>query len=160
MLGIALAYTWFTFFAASRSLAACIANADTGLSGAAGGGCCAPAGWGENARASATPKPSKNPDKRFILTSPQIAALSPLNNTNSVGAGQHRDAGKTDEQPMFDDARNGAKRLRKTRRVRYAPEMGIHDPVAAIGDKNVTVAAVSDEYLARNAAIGKRFFDL
>ena len=46
---------------------------------------------------------------------------------------------------MLDDARNGAKRLRKTRRVRYAPEMGIDDPVAAIGDKNVTVAAVSDD---------------
>src|SRR5271154_4300043 len=97
MLGIAFAYTWLTPFTVSRSLAACIAEGDTGLSGAAGGGCCAPAGSGENARASATPKPSKNPDRRFILTSPQIAALSPLNNTNSAGAGQHRDAGKTDE---------------------------------------------------------------
>src|SRR5580704_19435554 len=122
MLGIAFAYIWLTLFAASKSLAACIADGDTGLIGGACGapGCCAPAGSGENARASATPKPSKNPDRRFILTSPQIAALSPLNNTNSAGASQHRDAGKTDEQPMFDDARNGAKRLRKTRRVRYA----------------------------------------
>ena len=46
---------------------------------------------------------------------------------------------------MLDDARNGGERLRKTRRIRNAPEMGIHDPVAAIGDKNVTVAAVSDD---------------
>ena len=52
-----------------------------------------------------------------------------------------------------------SQRLRKTRRIRYAPKMGIHDPVAAIGDKNVTVAAFSDHYLAGNAAIGKRFFD-
>ena len=31
---------------------------------------------------------------------------------------------------MLDDTRNGAKRLRKTRRIRYAPEMGVDDPVA------------------------------
>ena len=44
---------------------------------------------------------------------------------------------------MLDNARYGGERLRKTRRIRDAPEMGIHDPVAAIGDKNVTVAAFS-----------------
>src|ERR1700719_4043058 len=60
---------------------------------------------------------------------------------------------------MLDDTRNGAERLCKTRRIRYAPEMSIHDPVAAIGDENVTVAAFSDPYLAGNAAIGERLFD-
>ena len=41
---------------------------------------------------------------------------------------------------MLDDARNSGERLRETRRIRNAPEMGVDDPVAAIGDKNVTVA--------------------
>src|SRR5579871_3996942 len=83
----------------------------------------------------------------------------PLNNSNSLGARQHRDAGKPDEQSMLDDARNEAQQLRQMRRVRDALEMRIDDPVAAIGDKNVTVAAFSQAQLAGNAARRKRLFD-
>src|SRR5258705_2219216 len=84
-----------------------------------------------------------------------MAALPPFNNANSLGACQHRYAGKTNEQPVLDNARYRIQQSRQARSIGYSSEMGIDDPVAAIGDKNVTVFALSDHHLPRNAALGK-----
>jgi hypothetical protein len=43
----------------------------------------------------------------------------------------------------------------KARRIGDPAEMGIDNPVAAIGDKNVAVLAVSDPHLPGNAALRK-----
>src|SRR5579864_6123744 len=85
-----------------------------------------------------------------------VHCLSRFNNTNSAAASQYRHAGDTDEQPMLSNARYAAERLRQTRRIRDAAEMGVDDPVAAIGDKSVTVAAFSQQQLAGSAAICDR----
>src|SRR5579864_8516506 len=115
-----------TFFTARRSLAAASAEGEAGLSGAGcwPAGCCARAGRAENAKPSARPVASKILDRPFIFQFSLIAALPPLNNTNSPRAGQHCHAGKANEQPVLDNTRNGNQRLRQARRVRYASEMG------------------------------------
>src|SRR5271169_7115005 len=105
MLGTAAAYTWLTFFTTKRSFAAAIAEGEAGLSGAGcwPAGCCAPAGRVESAKPSARPAASKILDAPFIVRFSSIAALAPLNNTNSLRACQHRHTGKTDEQPVLDN---------------------------------------------------------
>src|SRR5450631_2621027 len=154
MLGMAFAYIPLAFFMARISLAAAIAAGDPGLSvGAAG--CWAPAGTPASASPSTRPAADKILKRRFIPNLHKIAALPPVNNTNSSRARQHRRAGKTDEQPMLDNARDRVQQSCQARSIVYALEMGIDNPVAAIGDKNVAVSAVSNHHLARNAAFGK-----
>ena len=51
------------------------------------------------------------------------------------------------------------KKPRQARRIGYPSEMGIDNPVAAIGDKNVAVFALSDHHLPGNAAFGKCLAD-
>ena len=48
---------------------------------------------------------------------------------------------------------------RQLRRIGYAAEMGIDDPVATIGDENVTIPAFPDHHLSGNAAFRKRLPD-
>src|SRR5258708_18317213 len=81
-----------------------------------------------------------------------IAASTPFNNANSLRACQDSRAGKTDEQPVLDNARYRSQQLRQARRGGYFSKMGIRNPVAAIGDKNRSVFALSDHHLARKAA--------
>jgi hypothetical protein len=76
-----------------------------------------------------------------------IAALPPFNNANSLRACQNSRAGKTNEQPMLDNARYRIQQSRQPRRIGDWSEMGIDNPVAAIGDKNVTVLALSERHL-------------
>jgi len=81
-----------------------------------------------------------------------MAALSPLNYANSFRACQHHDAGKTNEQPVLDHVRNHIQQTRQARRIGYSPQMGIDNPVATIGDKNVAVPVLSESHLPGNAA--------
>ena len=48
---------------------------------------------------------------------------------------------------------------RQARRIGNAPEMGIDNPVAAIGDKNVAILGLSDLHLPGNPALRKCLFD-
>ena len=56
---------------------------------------------------------------------------------------------------MLDDARYRVQRSRQARRIGYSSKMGIDNPVAAIGDKNVAVLALSDHHLPGNATFRK-----
>src|ERR1700738_1083337 len=104
------------------------------------------------------PRPTKFlKDTSFQISS--IAALPPFNNANSLRARQNTRAGKTNEQPMLDNPRYGGQQSRQPRGIGYASEMGIDNPVAAIGDKNVTVFALSDHHLPGNAAFRKCLAD-
>src|SRR6266480_1929504 len=153
MLGTALAYIAPAFFIDRISFAAAIAAGEASLSG--GGFCCAPAGTMVRASPNARAAADKILEKHFIPDSPEIAALQPFNNAYSVGACQHRRARKTDEQPVLDNARDQGQQARQTRSIGYASQMGIDNPVAAIGDKNVAVFALSDHHLPGNAAFRK-----
>src|SRR5450631_773438 len=154
MLGMAFAYIAAAFFMARISLAAAMAAGDPGLSvGAAG--CWAPAGTPASASPSTRPAADKILKRRFIPNLHKIAALPPFNNTNSLRARQHRRAGKTDEQPMLDNARYRVQQSREMRSIADALKMGIDNPVAAIGDKNVAVPGLSDRHLPGNAAFRK-----
>src|SRR6202022_2251108 len=97
----------------------------------------------------------QNSRKALHSNPPKIAALGPFNNANSLTACQHRGAGKTNEQPVLDNARYRIQQSRQARSIGYSSEMGIDDPVAAIGEKNVTVFALSDHHLPGNAAFRK-----
>src|SRR6202163_2826947 len=153
MLGTAFAYMTAAFFMARISLAAAIAAGVPGLS--AGAACCAPAGRPASASPSTRPAADKIPKRRFIPNLHKIAALPPFNNTNSLRARQHRRAGKTDEQPMLDNARYRVQQSREMRSIADALKMGIDNPVAAIGDKNVAVPGLSDHHLPGNTAFRK-----
>ena len=67
--------------------------------------------------------------------------------------GQDGRAGKANKQTVFDDARDQAEQAWQTRRIGNAPEMGIDNPVAAIGDKDVAIFGLSDLHLPGNAAL-------
>ena len=56
---------------------------------------------------------------------------------------------------MLDNARYVAQQCRQLRSIGYPAQMGVDNPVAAIGDKNVAVFALSDHHLPGNAAFGK-----
>src|SRR5258706_11935327 len=144
----------FAFFMARISLAAAIAAGDPDLSAGAAA-CWAPAGTPARASPSARPAADKIIERLFIPILPKITALPPFNNTNSLTACQHRRAGKANEQPMLDNARYRVQQSRQPRRIADAIEMGIDNPVAAIGDKSVTVLALSDHHLPGNAAFRK-----
>src|SRR5450755_1210582 len=102
MLGTAAAYIALAFFIARISLAAAIAAGEAGLGAA---GCCAPAGTPQRANPSTRPAADRILARLFIPILLRIAALRPFNNANSLSASQHRGAGKTNEQPVLDDAR-------------------------------------------------------
>src|SRR5438874_5927969 len=128
------------------SLAAAIAAGEPGLSGVVAAGaffCCASAGTAVRASPTARPAADKIRERLFITISPRLPALPPLNYANSLGTCQDGGAGQANEQPVFDDTRDQAQQARQTRRIHDAPEMGIDNPVAAIGDKNVAVLALA-----------------
>ena len=56
---------------------------------------------------------------------------------------------------MLDNARYRVQQSRQARSIVYSFEMGVDNPVAAIGDKNVAVPALSDHHLPGNAAFRK-----
>ena len=134
----------FAFFISRISLAAAIAAGEAGLRAAAGRRHGVPAS-GQRQHQARGRQNSKGSSFRFS----SIAALPPFNNANSLGACQHRDAGKANEQSVLDNARYRGQRSCQAWRIGYSSEMGIDDPVAAIGDKNVAVLALSDHHLAR-----------
>src|ERR1700733_10544106 len=130
------------------SRAAARAPGEAGLSAGNCCGCC----W-----AVAGMEPSANPNARpnARLAAGQIFerhfiptllddGLPPFNHTYSLRACQHGGVRNADEQPMLDDARYRGQQCGEARRVGYSFQMGIDDPVAAIGDKNVTVLGLSD----------------
>src|SRR5581483_3742489 len=136
---------------AIKSRAAAMAEADTGLAGGCAGCCCAAAG---NAETTRPRRPASTiASERFILFLLEYGVLRPLHDTNSLLARQHRRTRKADEKPMLRDAGNRVERLRQMWCIHDAPEMGIDDPVAAIGDKSVAVAAFSQPHFAGNAAL-------
>ena len=134
-------------------MAAAIAAGDAGLAELPA--VCAPAGAPRQRQSERKARGRQNSCKALHSNSPQIAASWPFNNANSLGARQHRHAGETDEQPVLDDARYGGQQARQARRIGYSSEMGIDDPVAAIGDKNVAVPAFSDHHLPGNAGFAQ-----
>src|ERR1019366_3100679 len=152
ILGTALAYIALAFFIARISLAAAIAAGDAGLSGA---GCCcccccAPAGTPVRANPSARPAANRIPERLFIPILLDCGSW-PFNNANSLRAGQHRDAGKTNEQPVLDHARYRVQQSRQARRIGYLPQIGIDNPGAAIGEKSMATPAFSDRHVPGNA---------
>ena len=72
-------------------------------------------------------------------------ALAALDGRQGEGRAMNRgvDQGRQPEQS------------REMRSIADALKMGIDNPVAAIGDKNVAVLALSDHHLPGNAAFGK-----
>src|SRR5436305_14632068 len=95
--------------------------------------------------ANARPAAGKIRNKLFIpVLLLEIAALAPFDYANSLRTGQDGRAGKVNKQTVFDDARNQAEQACQTQRIDNAPEMGIDNPVAAIGDRNVTVFGLAD----------------
>src|SRR5436305_7250347 len=153
MLGTASAYIALAFFSARNSLAEASAAADAGLAPGAAAVCAiAGAPISANARHAA----GKLRNKLFIpVLLLEMAALAPFDYANSLRAGQDGRAGKANKQTVFDDARNQAEQARQTRRIGNAPEMGIDNPVAAIGDRNVTVFGLADLHSPGNAALRK-----
>ena len=104
---------------------------------------------------SARPAADKIPRKALHSDFSSICGLRPFNNANSLRACQHRRAGKTNEQPVLDDARYRSQQSCQARSIGYTSKMGIDDPVATIGDKNVAVLALSDHHLPGNATFRK-----
>src|SRR5258708_35918971 len=82
-----------------------------------------------------------------------IMLLAPFDNANPLGARQYNRAGKADEQPMLDDARDRVQQACQTRRIGDPSKMGIDNPVATIGDKNVAVLPLADPHLPGNAGL-------
>src|SRR3954462_10969767 len=106
------------------------------------------------------PMPDKQPanfatSSSFQFSFVEIAALAPFDYATSLRAGQDGQAGKVNEQTVFNPARDQAEQARQTRRIGDAPEMGIDNPVAAIGDKNVAILALAEPHLPGNTALGK-----
>src|SRR6476660_6506716 len=154
--GTALAYIAVAFFIVRISFAAATEAADAGLPVTAAGGACAPAGAAISVNAIARPAAGKLRNKLFIpVLLLESAALAPFDYANSLRAGEDRRAGKANKQTVLDNARDQAQQPRQTRRIMDAPEMGIDNPVAAIGDKNVAVFGLSDPHLPGNAALRK-----
>ena len=56
---------------------------------------------------------------------------------------------------MFDNTRDRAQQIGQTRRILNSAEVGIDNPVAAIGDKNVAISAFSQLHFPRNSAFYK-----
>jgi hypothetical protein len=69
---------------------------------------------------------------------------------------QNGRAGETDEQPMLDNTWDCAQKARQTRGILYAAEVGVDNPVAAIGDKNVAIPGLSHRHLPGYAAFRGR----
>src|ERR1700741_1487490 len=144
MLGTAAEYITLAFFNARISLAASLAAGETGLIGVGNrAGCCAPAGAAAKANPSARPAADKILARLFIPILPGFSASWPFNNANSLRAGQDCGTGKPYEQPVLADAGYDIQQPCQTRSIDYSSKMGIDNPVATIGDKNVAVLALS-----------------
>ena len=94
--------------------------------------------------------------EKFVIPVLLDYGVTPFNHSNSLRARQHHRAGKADEQPVLDHAGDQAQQACQARRILYSSEMGVDDPVAAIGDKNVAVLAFPQHHLPGNPAFGKR----
>ena len=57
---------------------------------------------------------------------------------------------------MLDNTWDCAQKARQTRGILYAAEVGVDNPVAAIGDKNVAILGLSDRHLPGYATFRKR----
>ena len=57
---------------------------------------------------------------------------------------------------MLDNTWDCAQKARQTRGILYAAEVGVDNPVAAIGDKNVAILGLSDRHLPGYGAFRKR----
>src|SRR5439155_1177567 len=65
-------------------------------------------------------------------------------------------AREVDEQPVLDNAGYRTQQAREMRGVFYSSEVGIDNPVAAIGDEKVALSALSHHHLPGNATFRKR----
>src|SRR6185437_17026973 len=106
---------------------------------------------------SATPAAGRIPKTLFIPLLLGFTALPPLDNANSLRARKQGHACQLGEQPMLDDARYRVEQARKAYRLGNAPQMGINNPVAAIGDKNVAVPPLAERHFAGGATFRKGF---
>ncbi len=150
MLGTALAYMALAFFIARISLAAAIA------AGEARRCVCAPAGTAGQRQPQYQARGRQNSRKALHSDSPRLRHYRRSTTRIPWAApAKHRRAGQTDEQSVLDHARYRIQQSRQARRIGYSSQMGIDNPVAAIGDENVTVLAVPDHHLPGNAAFGK-----
>ena len=57
---------------------------------------------------------------------------------------------------MLDNARYDVQQYRQPRRIGYSSKMGIDNPVATIGDKNMAIPALPDPHWPGNTAFRKR----
>src|SRR3954447_6154246 len=159
MFGTAFAYIALAFFMARISLAAATAAGEACCLAA---GCCAGACWawaGTPLSANPTTRPTAKTFATLFIPILLIAALWPFNNANSLRTSQHRQTGKTNEQPVLDDTGDRGQEVGQPRSIRYSSEVGIDDPVAAIGDENVAMLAVSNHHLPGKAGLRKHFAD-
>src|SRR3954453_16867785 len=132
MFGTAFAYIALAFFMARISLAAATAAGEACCLAA---GCCAGACWawaGTPLSANPTTRPTAKTLARLFIPILLIAALWPFNNANSLRTSQHRQTGKTKEQPVRDATGDRAPSGGPPRSIRSASEMGIDEPVAAL----------------------------
>src|SRR6185312_15616129 len=159
MLGTALAYMAPAFFICRSSLAAAMQEGVAGFSPSiCGACCCCPlAGSDSNASPSATPAAGRIPKTLFIPLLLGFTALPPLDNANSLRARKQGHARQLGEQPMLDDAGYRVEQARKAYRLGNAPQMGINNPVAAIGDKNVAIPPLAERHVAGDATFRKGF---
>src|SRR5882757_3122292 len=97
-------------------------------------------------------------DASFPFSS-MAGLLPPFSNANSLRACQNSRAGKTDEQSVLDNAGYRGQPSREKRSLHYSPQMGVDNPVAAIGDKNVTVPALPEHHLPGIAGFRKCLAD-
>src|SRR5215831_35776 len=129
MLGTAFWYIADAFFIARISLAAAIAPGEAAFGGAAA--CCAAAGNAAIARASARPAAGKILKTLFI---PFLLGKlrRHCRSTTRIPCAPARMA-------VLDNTRDCAQKARQSRGILYAAEVGVDNPVAAIGDKNVAI---------------------
>jgi hypothetical protein len=57
---------------------------------------------------------------------------------------------------VLDNARDRGQQAGQAGSILYQPEMGIDDPVATVGDKNVAVLGLSDNHLPGSTTFSKR----
>ena len=112
----------------------------------AGAWACASA---DNASASAMPAANTHSRQTLHFNSPGLRRDGRSTMRIPFGPASNDDARETNEQAMLDDARDHAQQSGQAGGIGDSPEMGVHDPVAAIGDESMAVLAAAQLQFAR-----------
>src|SRR5262249_50980243 len=75
---------------------------------------------------------------------------------DAAGSGNDSNLGESDEQPVFDHARNGCEPANERLRLWNARERGVEDEVRPIRDKSMALAGPARDRWSRAAARGSR----